>query len=600
MTWLIPNKTRALKTATPAPAYYRYIDTPGISYGRWRDMAGERIGTFEQTPTASVAIIGAGLAGLSAAYELLKCGVNVTLFEAGQRIGGRLYSKKFSEGQPEIAELGAMRFPPSEELLFQYLDAFNIQTTPDFPDPLTVETLIGYKNNTYTIAAGGKVPPEFNTVNQGWNALMADGATLKFVDHTGTTQTVQLAAPNDIGLALQLDANGHPLKPDLDPIAEWQKYLDVFTNKSLFDGLVLLFDGPNPPGDEAWQYPEDYERFASLGTGFGGFGPLYQVGFLEILRLVINSLETDQRFVPSGIESLAESLYSTTLTQPDGTTTRVQDHTQTGVAVTGVYKVGNKIEIYAGGSPVTEGPFDRVIVATTQRAMEIDAKLGMFLPLDDKQPTQPTEVAQSLRDLHIMNSSKVFLRTATQFWNDGQVRCILSDSLSANLYTLDYGGSYGVVLVSYVWGDASIKQISFQDPETRLKLLQEAIAEYDADFAAELVPLDGDYQTNVIFIDWEIQPHFYGAFKLNRPGQEHDAKSLFFEYQNLAGSNDASVFLAGDSVSWVGGWTEGALHTAMNAACGVIQSLGGTLNAADYNPLSSIDADTYNYDVLNG
>ncbi|MBC1225455.1 FAD-dependent oxidoreductase, partial [Nostoc sp. UCD120] len=39
-----------------------------------------------------VAVIGAGLAGLSAAYILKKAGLNVQVFEASERIGGRVSS----------------------------------------------------------------------------------------------------------------------------------------------------------------------------------------------------------------------------------------------------------------------------------------------------------------------------------------------------------------------------------------------------------------------------------------------------------------------------------------------------------------------------
>ena len=59
-----------------------------------------------------VAVIGGGLAGIVAAYELMRLGLKPVVFEAGE-IGGRLRSVGF-DGHPGIvAEMGAMRFPPA-------------------------------------------------------------------------------------------------------------------------------------------------------------------------------------------------------------------------------------------------------------------------------------------------------------------------------------------------------------------------------------------------------------------------------------------------------------------------------------------------------
>ena len=61
-----------------------------------------------------VIVMGAGLAGLSAAYELTQAGHDVTLFEARTRPGGRVYTLRepFSDGM--YAEAGARMIPDTK------------------------------------------------------------------------------------------------------------------------------------------------------------------------------------------------------------------------------------------------------------------------------------------------------------------------------------------------------------------------------------------------------------------------------------------------------------------------------------------------------
>src|SRR5215475_8387954 len=47
---------------------------------------------FRKSPNRKVVIVGAGLAGLSAAYELKKLGYDVEVYEARHRVGGRAFS----------------------------------------------------------------------------------------------------------------------------------------------------------------------------------------------------------------------------------------------------------------------------------------------------------------------------------------------------------------------------------------------------------------------------------------------------------------------------------------------------------------------------
>ena len=77
-----------------------------------------------------VIIVGAGMAGLVAAYELLKAGHDPIILEARQRVGGRVYTVRdpFSEGLH--GEAGAMRLPLGHKLTLAYVEKFKLETYP--------------------------------------------------------------------------------------------------------------------------------------------------------------------------------------------------------------------------------------------------------------------------------------------------------------------------------------------------------------------------------------------------------------------------------------------------------------------------------------
>ena len=508
-----------------------------------------------------VGIVGAGAAGMVAAYELFRAGLNPVIFEATGRIGGRNYSEPFG-GQmgrnAALAELGAMRVPPSCKVFFYYAGLLGMQFSA-FPDPGKVPTTLYYENDCYQWRPGQPAPGPFAQIAADFGNF-SDGLT---------------------------GAVWGPWKAgDMEGVRRvWQRYIARYSNISFLTALA--------EGIPAWG-PAELNAFGALGMGSGGFGSLYGVGFLELLRVMVNQWEIDQQLPQFGINELTTQLFRRKVKRPDGPMSSLSDldTLHLNCPVTKIERRGARVTVhYTGPDGGAHDTFPAVIVATTSHAM---AFLGLTLPSSPKAGAKPilsAGVSAALRNLPMMNSSKLFIRTKNKFWkgDPAMPQNIQTDELPRGVYCLDYPQTKnGVVLISYTWGDDSTRLIGCP-PKTRFEIFKTILSRIHPRFAAQLVPVDGE----IINIDWETTNHYFGAFKLEQPGQGPDVQEAYYQFLDvLTPSRDSGVYIAGDSISWAGGWTEGALQTGLNAAAAAAKRIGATLPAN--SPLSQ-RKDLYDY-----
>jgi monoamine oxidase len=112
-----------------------------------------------------VIVIGAGFAGLSAAYKLVQNGAEVTVLESRKRYGGRVFSHPIDKDEDLVIELGAEWVGASHERLIKMCGEFGLE-------------LMNNQFDTHMIFAGQYYPKGKWDYEESWktkfNKLMED------------------------------------------------------------------------------------------------------------------------------------------------------------------------------------------------------------------------------------------------------------------------------------------------------------------------------------------------------------------------------------------------------------------------------------------
>ncbi|MGN6743393.1 MAG: flavin monoamine oxidase family protein [Amnibacterium sp.] len=499
---------------------------------------------------ARVAVIGAGLSGLVAAYELMKLGLRPVVYESAQ-IGGRLRTASFP-GAPDVtADLGGMRFPTSGRSFYHYVDLLGLETTP-FPNPLapaTPSTVLELGGRKHYAETADDLPPFFAEVADAWRRALEEHA-----DFGGMQEALRR---RDVAAIKRL---WNPLVASLD--------------ETTFYGFIAQSDAFR---ERSFAHRE---AFGQVGFGSGGWDTDFPNSMLEILRVVYTGADDDHRGIVGGAQRLPEALWN---------------HAPERIAH---WPAGTSLASLHGGSP-------RGAVATITRhgsgSIEITEKWGrsdrfdaaivtcqswlLSARIHTEERLFAPEMWTAIERSHYMQSSKTFVMVDRPFWNDVDpetgrqvLSMTLTDRMPRATYLLDNGPHRpGVILLSYTWNDDALKWLSLTADE-RVTLMLHSLRQIypDVDIASHIIG-------GPITVSWESEPDFMGAFKNNLPGQYRYQRRLFGHFlQDDLPAEQRGIFLAGDDISFTAGWAEGAVTTALNAVWGTVRHLGG--DSAPGNP----------------
>ncbi|HSE31456.1 MAG TPA: FAD-dependent oxidoreductase [Pyrinomonadaceae bacterium] len=122
-----------------------------------------------------VLILGAGMAGLVAGYELTQLGHDVTILEARTRPGGRVHTLRepFSDGL--YAEAGAARIPDQHDLTLKYVHLMGLPLEPMYPSRLSALRFDGGRREvpieTFTEGLGQVLGPDLGGNPDRWSKI---------------------------------------------------------------------------------------------------------------------------------------------------------------------------------------------------------------------------------------------------------------------------------------------------------------------------------------------------------------------------------------------------------------------------------------------
>lgn len=523
-----------------------------FAYDNWINHPNGLGSVAEDTHGTEVAIIGAGVSGMVASYELMKVGLKPVIYETG-RMGGRLRSEHFEQATGVVAELGGMRFPKSGTTFNHYADLLNLKTK-SFPNPLTeaagstVIDLAGVK--TYAESTED-LPPIFKEVSAAWDEALNNEAQFEDIQHA--------IKERDVTRLKKL----------------WNKLVLEWDERTFYDFIATS------PAFKKLTFRHK-EIFGQVGFGTGGWDSDFRNSMLEILRVVLTDCDVDQKLITSGAESLPRGLWNHCIDDA----THWEKNISLAKLHNGATRPGvTRLRRSKNNTILVTDQYDNereyaAVIATCQSWL-------LTTSVDTQESLFSQDLWMALDRTSYMQSCKTFVMVDKPFWKQRdpltdqyQMSMTLTDRLTRGTYLLDNGDDKpAVICLSYTWMADALKMLPLP-VERRVELALNALAKIYPE-----VNIRQHIIGKPITISWEDDPDFLGAFKGALPGHYRYNRRMYchFMQQNIP-DEQKGIFIAGDDVSWTPGWAEGAVQTALNAVWGVMNHLGGKCSAQNPGP----------------
>ncbi|HVE75341.1 MAG TPA: flavin monoamine oxidase family protein [Actinomycetota bacterium] len=358
-----------------------------------------------------VIVIGAGIAGLVAAYELLESGHRPVILEAQNRVGGRIYTlRSFAPGL--YAEAGAMRIPRAHTLTLKYCEQFGLELRPFMMGNPKGLVYIGGQRMTMEQAAAdpSSLPYELSEteagrdINQIWEEAIADLREL---------------------IATEGDEGWDKIVKEYDKYS-LRQFLEL---KGFSEGAIELFGVMN--------FVE-----ADMGTAA-----------IELLREDLGGAYVDMQEIVGGMDRLPNSFYE-----------RLKNHIRFGANVHALDQDESSVTVHF---KTESGRYSE----TADYAI-VTVPFSVLRTIEVMKPFSK-EKQKAIRQLHYAASTKILFQVRNRFWEkeDGIFGGATVTDLAIrrmNYPTPDAGNERGMLLASYTWSQDAARW-GAMDNETRLE-----------------------------------------------------------------------------------------------------------------------------------